>query len=725
MSRGAVINLVFSNNLAQQKAEFDAFNAYVAAHQPTIGGTPATGNPAATGAPPTQKTFGGYEAVSGPSNALRGAPSYSGVADESGFAPGNDRSVAAAAMRDERRRQANYDRVDRVWEQAQFSKQKQDDRQASRTNRSWDDAAFAGFLQKEREEKRFNTLTNADLVKEERLPRLTARDLVSDDVPGSSGGTGGRAGLRRFLGTEGFRTLGRYLGGFGIAYEATSALNQQNQYAIASAGATTAQDTIAAQLGYQANSPLANLPIVGPLGSAIRERFTGEQAALAGTQAATGIASQTFNINQGIIGAGFSTQAAVAGAQGDFTGQRRSAAFTAAGNIANITATNTGKVTDIDNAIAAIKANAQSRPAQAAPVSGILARLGVPILSAILQPIAPTPPTNTPAEIANINALVAQRSAINASTTALTADEISKRDAITESIGRAEAGFVTSSKGGVASLDLKYIDERKSRQIAIETPFNARIAASLPFSVEQVAATRERDAAIRNEQAEYNLQQQNAPIATESSRQGLVGNSLRSANLATYYKYGDNKFGLISRNPQSPELTAQRDVEYGQNALNFSLGQFGAAQNLQRINQSTVQQNYRNRYLFRTAGVSETISSGINQIEAANISLRGDENAALRNATVAGIKVETQSRVRGQVNPLLYNNRLEQVGAFVTQGDLGNQNYRDLREARSLGNPAEVNRALNKADQESRIPTDQLSSIISAIGDLVTAIQNN
>ena len=111
-------------------------------------------------------------------------------------------------------------------------------------------------------------------------PTLPNGNLFSGGGGGGGAGGGGgsswfpnfsRSGARGLLGQEGLRGLGRYLTAYGVAQTATQYLNQQNQYGIGMAGATSQPDVLRTQMDYQKNSPLGSIPIAGDLGMAIRE----------------------------------------------------------------------------------------------------------------------------------------------------------------------------------------------------------------------------------------------------------------------------------------------------------------------------------------------------------------------------------------------------------------------------------------------------------------------
>lgn len=703
MTRFAGVEIRFSNNLSDQKKAWDEYVSYVQSHQPTVNGVPIGAG--ATAGMATARTFGGQETVAGPMMAQRGSPS---IPDSDGGHLGG--GVSAAIDRDERRRQAQYARVDRNWDLANFARFRQEERAASR---------LAQVTQ----------LTASDLVGEPSAgDRAEAAGML-----GGGGAGGGRAGLRRFLGGEGFRTLGRYIGAYAITAQATSYLNQQNQYGIALGGATTYQDAIAAGLSYQANSPLAQLPVVGGLGSAIRESFTGEQRGLASTQAGIGIDRDIYGIRQGVISSGYAARSAAFSAQGDFEGQRQAIRESTAGGIQGLTATSTQRTTDLSNNIQALL---DASPHTSATLDA-LPRIGPGMASAAIARAAfardyhlasDAVPNPSKEDQSKIDGMKAEIATINASTATLTAQQQSRAADLTAAVNRSERSFLVGSASNVRAANLDFSDEREAARERIRGPYEARIAGTIGVS-EANAARSERDAALRNEDQGFQIRNQSDEISLKADRQVIGGNPFAAANLRTYAQYGDRNFGLISRNPQRAGiLEAQRDTSYQANAVDDIQRRFGIEMGTQRIEQATTQQNYRNKFLFRTGDVSGAISSGVDAIQEARMTFPGSADAGKLANRIAAIEANTKSNVYGITHPLDYGNRVEQVGQYVMHGDLGNRNYADLREARRLSGT--TGQALSDAETGKvrggdSVTKSDLKDLGTLLQNIVDAINNN
>ena len=206
-------------------------------------------------------------------------------------------------------------------------------------------------------------------------------------LPGGGGGGGGGGGpLARYTPPDRLRipngvspaTYGRMLAAGAIARTATGFLQQQNAYDIGLAGGTSSDDVVQAQLKYADSSPVGSIPIVGALGSAVNEidggvgltslgenaydlfkgrrlRGFSNRSDLASAQADMAIGKQTEGIVVGNRLERLGGQQGIDRARGDYGSQVDELNLGSQAAVLRSRADTSGRVTDIDSGIAAIR----------------------------------------------------------------------------------------------------------------------------------------------------------------------------------------------------------------------------------------------------------------------------------------------------------------------------------------------------------------------------------
>ena len=350
---------------------------------------------------------------------------------------------------------------------------------------------------------------------------LRDEDLVAD-AGGGGGNLGTLRGIRAFLGGQGLRGIGRYVGAFGAVEGATAALNQRNQLAIALGGASSSQDVISAVVANQQNSFYAKIPFIGELGSAIRESHTGDLAYLASVGASTQAGNDTIGVRGSTLSQRLSASAGIASSFGSFAGQREAINLKAQNAIAQATLTNTGKVTDLSLAISALGDNL------------------------------------TPADLDKVQAFRGEINTINANTASFRLTTRALSGAEIGAVNRSEKAAIAGSEYRTAALLEQASGTAGFQEDQIHAQYVSQIF-STGDAGEKERLAKEGDAALVNLGAGFAAARSSLRFGTQSFQQGLTGNSLAAANLATYNKYGDSTFGLIHDNPQlSGVLESQR-----------------------------------------------------------------------------------------------------------------------------------------------------------------------
>jgi hypothetical protein len=819
MSRTATIQITYESDLTSAKNKYDEFLAYVNSHQPSINGVPVGASSGPSAGPATARTFGGGSSIAGPTMAERGASESWRWRNESatGRVFQNESDGPTMAMRGAsagfgsspnpiHNYGAGYGPItERGTFRVGGATPAVSDyltNYGSNYGPFTDRGTFRSGSGGREPIYNYGSSYGPRLPDNSFTSGFGGRDSAMDSfaqrvyLEGLSAGGGGSGldslpGIRSMLGGQGFRGLGRYVGPFGIAAGLTSVLSQGNQFGISMAGASSAGDVIKAQEEYQSNDALAKIPILGGLGSAINEFYTGYRADIAGAQAGTAGVDSATGILSGIGSARLGGAASVASAGGDFAGKLRSIDLTQKRAIQDVTQKNADRITQIGQAIDTIVHTHALDPN-------------------ILPGRNDRAPILSKAEQVSISGLTSERAALllDNSVTAQIARQNAEADKA--SVGRSSSAYFFRSSIEAQALRMEATDFRGAARLRLSGQYDPRGTTMLPGSDEFNAMLPIQSGALLKEDADYNrrvgfgiagitvgaarLQSQqfsdehldyqaryaaaneqrkqaelDFKIATAgvpkgtsqyslaesqrnltnaaadsadrrtsrdipqdamslkysdiANRMRLSGNPLGGANMDTWVEYQHK----IDTDPNHAALyEAARSTAYSSNFLDEGRRQFGEGMTNQRIQQSTQEQNLRNQWLFRTAGVQSTISGGVNAIEQGRIDLPGGPGTAnynLLQQRIDLIKSNVDSSIHGQINPLLHGNRLEQVSGWVMGGDRGNMAYKDLRSAQDLGKTA--NSQLHDAATGKLGGADtsqQLQQLINKAEQIITTI---
>jgi hypothetical protein len=481
----------------------------------------------------------------------------------------------------------------------------------------------------------FGEETNAYLSSGEATPeheqfaqRILERRLAGEEeTPG--GGAGGRPALRRGLGLEGLRGLGRYVGAFGIIHEATAALNQQNQYAIGLGGARTSQDLIQNEVAYQSNSPLASLPFIGPLGSALRENETRDQAYIANIGSAAQASDETFNIRQQRAVNRLGVQAHVSEAGGDFSGQRRAIELRSESQISSTVPGITAESTRLS-----LVKNAQDERAK--QLRGELENfgLGYGLVPDVTQkqreadPLYQSKKTELSSVQTNSDALKTQMDALGKSAADFIKGVGDTAAADKESVGRASKAFLTGSQSRIKALGQQFTDTRGAEVTTLTGEYATLAAGQKPGSVEQQQTFRERDAAVRAQSQQFYRADYFSGRETQVGAAELTARRLGNQNFEYTARYaGVNAQGAAAQ-IQFEKQTAgvnPQSAEYASAFVKFIQALSGLASDAQKIGRD-----------FAEAGRSISVGTLSRQ-------------ASLSNSPLAAANIATNSQFEAAV----------------------------------------------------------------------------
>lgn len=215
--------------------------------------------------------------------------------------------------------------------------------------------------------------------------------------------------------------------------------------------------------------------------------------------------------------------------------------------------------------------------------------------------------------------------------------------------------------------------------------------------------------------------------ATLSGQQSLIGNTLAGARTGENARYTEE----LRTNPEmATAVEAQHRANLQGIGMSDAERKFGVAMGTQSINMGTKRQGMLNQHMFMSAEAQGVIDEASQGVEAANVELRGDENKGAREKRIAALKGSAQAKLAGLTDSIRFDNRAQNVSAFMTRGDMSNHAFEDFANLKKIAGGAGA--AIDTAGKQSDVSktgggttSEQGDKMITLLGQLITAVQGS